>query len=286
MRTVVVCVWLAWSAAAAEPPRRILVHGHRGSRGTHPENTLPAFAEALRAGADVLELDLAVTKDDVLVVSHDPRVSPELCLGPDGKRLAAAVPIRSLTLAQLKAYDCGSLKNPRFAEQVPVPGARIPTLDEVFLSAKSSPAEFNIETKIFPHEPALSPSPAEFAGLVARALRRHGLEGRTMVQSFDVRTLKEMKKLAPRVRTAQLTSDELVDILPALRSARADIWSPFFEWTTPEAVREVQTAGIQVAPWTLNEPKDWEWAAAAGVDAVITDYPAKLIGFLREKKLR
>lgn len=294
MRASVLVVLLALSlpAGAAEPPKRLAVHGHRGSRGTHPENTLPAFAEALRAGADVLELDMAVTKDDVIVVSHEPRVSPALCLGPAGKRFEAGPPIRSLTLQELKGYDCGSLPNPRFPGQVAVPGTRIPALDEVFalVQASTLPAAgtigFNIETKIFPHEPALAPAPAEFARLVAAAVKKRGLEPRTIVQSFDVRTLKEMKRLAPRIRTSQLTSDELVDILPALKAARADVWSPFFEWTTPEAIREVQAAGLQVAPWTLNEPKDWEAAAASGVDAIITDYPAKLIAFLKEKKLR
>ena len=274
------------AAAGAAEPRRILVHGHRGSRGTHPENTLPAFAEALRAGADVLELDLAVTKDGALVVSHDPRIDPELCLGPDGAKLLSGPAIRSLPLREVRGYDCGSLKNPRFPEQVPVPGTRIPTLDEVLLSAKSSPVEFNIETKIFPREPELAPAPDEFARLLAAAVKHHGLEARAIVQSFDVRTLKEVKRLAPRIRTSQLTSDDLVDILPALKAARADFWSPFFEWAPAETIRQVQAAGIRVAPWTLNTPKDWEAAAASGVDAIITDYPAKLAAFLKEKKLR
>ncbi|OGS37476.1 MAG: hypothetical protein A3J82_03145, partial [Elusimicrobia bacterium RIFOXYA2_FULL_69_6] len=191
-----------------------------------------------------------------------------------------------LPLREVRGYDCGSLKNPRFPEQVPVPGTRIPTLDEVLLSAKSSPVEFNIETKIFPREPELAPAPDEFARLLAAAVKHHGLEARAIVQSFDVRTLKEVKRLAPRIRTSQLTSDDLVDILPALKAARADFWSPFFEWAPAETIRQVQAAGIRVAPWTLNTPKDWEAAAASGVDAIITDYPAKLAAFLKEKKLR
>lgn len=270
----------------------IAVHGHRGSRGTVPENTLPAFEAALLAEADVLEMDLGVTKDGVVVVSHEPKVTPERCLGPDGKKLEQAVPIRSLTLAELKQYDCGTLLNPKFPQQLPVPGERMPTLDEVFTMVKASgyeaapKAEFNIETKIFPAEPELSPSPAEFAKLVADVVKKHGLEKRVMVQSFDVRTLKEIKKIAPAIRTSQLTSEELADIVPALKSAGADIWSPNSKWITPEAVKEAHEAGIKVAPWTINTAKEWDAAIAAGVDAIITDYPAALVEYLQSKKLR
>ncbi|MDD5209618.1 MAG: glycerophosphodiester phosphodiesterase [Elusimicrobiales bacterium] len=270
----------------------IAVHGHRGSRGTAPENTIPAFKAALAAGADVLEMDMGVTKDNVIVISHEPRITPERCLGLGGEKLEKPVPLRSLTLAEVKKYDCGSLPNPRFPRQVPAPGARIPTLDEVFALVKASgyeaagKVEFNIETKIFPAEPELSPSPAEFAKLVADAVRKNGMEKRVIVQSFDVRTLKEIKKIAPAIRTSQLTYEELVDIVPALKSAGADIWSPNGDWMTPESVREAQAAGIKVAPWTLNTPKEWDAAIAAGVDAIITDYPGELAAYLRSKKLR
>src|SRR3989442_6438062 len=108
----------------------ILVHGHRGARAMRPENTIPAFEYAIQAGVDVLELDMAVTKDDVLVVSHDPLLNPEICKGPGTPRA-----IRTLTLAELRQWDCGALRNLKFPKQTPVPGARIPTLDEVFALA-------------------------------------------------------------------------------------------------------------------------------------------------------
>ena len=278
----------AWGAAGKAP----LVHGHRGSRGTVPENTLPAFKAALMAEADVLEMDMGVTRDNVVVISHEPKVTPERCLGPDGKALEKAVPIRSLTLAELKKYDCGTLLNARFPQQLAVPGEHMPTLDEVFVMVKASgyqaaaKVEFNIETKLFPSEPELTPAPAEFARLVLEVIRKHGMEKRVIVQSFDVRTLKEIKKLNPAVRTSQLTNDDLLDIVPALKAAGTDIWSPNYLWITTGAVREAQAAGIQVAPWTLNTKKDWDFALEAGVDAIITDYPAALVEYLHEKKLR
>ncbi len=152
-------------------PGRIAVYGHRGSAGTLPGDTLPSFQAAMDAGADALELDLNVTKDGVLVVSHEQYVTPGRCLGPGGKRLEKAVPIRSLTLSELKKYDCGSLTDPALPGQRPAPGAPIPTLDEVFRLAappgKGGGPDLDIETKLVPYTPQLSASPAEFARLIA-----------------------------------------------------------------------------------------------------------------------
>jgi len=285
---LVVCV----PAVNAQELKNISVHGHRGTRGTRPEDTLPAFAEALRAGVDVLEMDMAVTKDGVVVISHDPHITPERCLGADGNKLGQQVAISSLTLEEVKKYDCGSIPNPNFPQQVLVPGTKIPTLDEMFDMVKAStyPAaakvEFNIETKIFPSEPQLSPSPAEFAKLVAGVVRKHGMEHRTIVQSFDVRTLREIKLIEPGILTSQLTYEELLDFVPSLKSSKTDIWSPCYKWTTADSIKAMHAAGIKVAPWTLNTPEEWTAAIKDGVDAIITDYPADLIDWLRAKKLR
>jgi glycerophosphoryl diester phosphodiesterase len=280
----------AAAAAFAADLKLPAVHGHRGSRGTVPENTIPAFEAALMAGADVLEMDMGVTKDNVIIISHEPKVTPERCLDKDGNKPKTAIPIRELTLAELKEYDCGTLLNPRFPQQIEVPGTPMPTLEEVFELVKTSgyeaagKVEFNIETKIYPSEPELTPSPAEFARLVAAAVKKHGMEKRVMVQSFDVRTLKEMKKLAPEIRTSQLTYESLLDIVPALKAAKTDIWSPNYKWITAEEVKQAQAAGIKVAPWTINTKKEWDLAIAAGVDAIITDYPAALVDHLESLK--
>src|SRR5271168_3631014 len=147
---------LAWAAlamnssansAASSGSPRILVHGHRGARARRPENTLPAFRYAIEQGVDVLELDVAVTKDNVAVVSHDPLINAAICSGPK-----TGIPIHTLTLAELHEYDCGSKQNPSFATQVPVPGTRVPTLDEVFdlgrgTGLNASSVQFNVETK-------------------------------------------------------------------------------------------------------------------------------------------
>src|SRR5260370_34231542 len=122
--------------------KRILVHGHRGARARRPENTLPAFRYAIEQGVDVLELDVAVTKDGVAVISHDPLLNATICSGPK-----PGIPIHTLTREELNGDDCGAKKNPLFPDQVPVPGTRIPTLNEVFDLGRGNSVQFNVETK-------------------------------------------------------------------------------------------------------------------------------------------
>ncbi|MBK9167880.1 MAG: glycerophosphodiester phosphodiesterase [Bryobacterales bacterium] len=258
-----------------------LVHGHRGARALRPENTLPAFEYAIAAGADVLELDLAVTKDDVLVVSHDTTINRTICQGP------ADLPrhIRELTLAQVRQFDCGSLRHPDYPRQEAVPGARIPTLDEVFALAGRGTFGFNVETKVSRERPELGPTPERYAELVLEGVRRHKLENRVILQSFDFRTLQAMDRLAPEIRLAALTPARR-DFVAVARSANASIISPEHRLVTPERVREAQRARLQVIPWTANDPADWDRLIDARVDAIITDDPAGLIGHLRQRGLR
>ncbi len=265
----------------------IEVQGHRGARAVRPENTLAAFEYALGVGVDTLELDLAVTKDDVVVVSHDPHLTPERCLGPKGIILATPVAIRELSLEQVKAYDCGSLKNPRFPRQVLAP-AKIPTLDEVFALVKASkrPVHFNLETKIFPAHPELTPEPKEFAELVVASVRRHGMVARTIVQSFDYRTLEAVKEIAPKLRIAMLQPDGLVPLVPVAKALRAEIVSPHHEWILKADVDALHAAGVRVVPWTANDEAAWARLLDLGVDGIITDDPAALITYLQKRGRR
>jgi glycerophosphoryl diester phosphodiesterase len=275
MRALVLLVLTLSITTAAE---RILVHGHRGARARLPENTIPAFEYAIRAGVDVLELDLAVTKDNVVVVSHDPILSATICRGPHEKGV-----IRQLTFAELSQWDCGALRNPGFANQQAAPGTRIPTLDQVLALAPRGTFEFNIETKSFPDKPELTPPPHEFARLVLDQVRKHGLEKRVMLQSFDFRTLQAMKKLAPEIRLAALTADDPRDFRTIAKESGAGIVSPHFSLVTRQKTAQAQAAGLQVVPWTANTPAEWKKLADAGVDAIITDDPEALIVWLKQR---
>lgn len=258
---------------------RIFVHGHRGARARLPENSIPAFEYAIGQGVDVLEMDMAVTRDNVIVISHDPLLHPPVCSGP----VESAV-IHELTLAQVHQWDCGAVRNPRFPEQRPIPGTRMPTLDQVFALASRGTFQFNIETKSFPDKPQYTPLPAEFARMVLDKIRKHKLEARVILQSFDFRTLVAMRKLAPAIRLSALTETDGRDFAAiAAEAAHAEIISPEFHLVTPAKVEAAHKAGLQVVAWTANTPDDWDKLIAAKVDAIISDDPAALIAYLKKK---
>ena len=259
----------------------IVVHGHRGARAIKPENTIPAFEYAIGIGVDVLEMDVAVTKDNVPVISHDPHLNPKICQGPVPNAL-----IRDLTLAQLRRYDCGALKNALFPKQSPVPGTRVPTLDEVLSLSSKNKVEFNIETKIFRDHPEYAPSPEAFAQLILDLVRKHKLEARVILQSFDFRTLHAMKRLAPEIRRSALYEGPPKSFVEIAREGDATIVSPLHTLVTPALVKEAHAAGIQVVPWTANKPADWDKLIDAQVDAIISDDPLALMQHLKSRGLR
>jgi len=277
MRTTVAFTLIVCTALMAAD-RNILVHGHRGARSVLPENTIPAFEHAIAAGADYIELDLAVTKDNVLVVSHDPVVNMDICTGPKQH-----VPIRQLTLAEVKQYDCGAKTLPAYPKQKAVPGTRIPTFDETLALAKRGKFKFNVEIKSNPKQPDYAPPPAEFARLVVDAIRKHKLEKRVAVQSFDFRPLHEVKKIAPEIPLNALYSGPAKDFVEIAREAGARTIAPAYKLVTKEQVDKAHAAGLKVVPWTANDPEAWRMLIDAGVDEIITDDPAELIAFLKKK---
>lgn len=283
---------------ASSNPTTILVHGHRGSRATRPENTLPAFEYAIQHGADVLELDLAVTKDNHLVVSHSPFISADLegervCVGPETPPHTA---IHTLTLAQVEEYDCGAKTLARFPKQLAVPGTRIPTFEQVLDLAPQGTFDFNVETKSFPSHPELTPTPEEFVKMIDDAVKRHNLQSRVILQSFDFRTLVAMKKIDPSIRLSALIGDGKDDAMMGItdhdkdfvsigKKTGAQIISPDFHRVIPEKVAAAHAAGLQVVPWTADKPEDWQTLIDTKVDAIITDDPEALVIWLRQRKL-
>lgn len=259
------------------------IHGHRGSRGTHPENTLPAFSEAVKAGAHVLELDLQLSKDGIPVLSHDPYLGP-LCTDATGKPLEKPIPIRRLTVREIQTYECGRRGNPKFPEQAKMTGVRIPTLDELLAwTQKHAPKlELNIETKMTAPDATLIADPTEFAGSVFSVLKKHGALSRTILQSFDFRTLHSMHRLAPEVRLSCLFEKE-EDFCRRTREEKAQIASPNLKLVTKAEVKRCHDVGIQVVPWTANTNEEWASLREMGVDAIITDFPRRLADFFHAR---
>jgi glycerophosphoryl diester phosphodiesterase len=185
-------------AAAATPSFAFDLQGHRGARGLAPENTLPAFQRALEVGVSTLELDIGVTADGTVVVGHDPALNPAITRDATGRWLEGRGPlVRSLTWAQLQAFDVGRIKADTpyattFSSQEPVDGTRMPTLAQVFDLVKARRADhvrFNIETKIDPRQPNDTVPPAEMVQALLKAIRDAGMASRVAIQSFDWRTL-------------------------------------------------------------------------------------------------
>lgn len=264
----------------------VIVQGHRGCRGLLPENTLPAFKAALEGGADVLEMDLAVSKEGELVISHDPFINPVICRYKDGSPLERQLLIHDLTLAEIKSFDCGSLKHPNFEQQRPVPYTEIPTLEEVFELVRTSTNPralsigFNIETKIFTKNPEYTVGPDEFVTLIMKAFKMSGFMERITLQSFDFRILTKAKAVDPLIKTVALVDDPSINM--PLLGKQLDVFavSPDFKLLSEELVVMLHEAGLEVIPWTINTIEDWQRAINMGVDAIITDYPQALRNYL------
>lgn len=271
---------------------------------------------ALDLGVTTLETDLAITKDDDVVISHDPLLNPDLTRGPDGQWLATHGPvIRTLSLDQLKRYDIGRL-NPaskygqQWPEQKPVDGQRFPTLAEFFAMAGPD-VRFNIEIKTDPNKPDLTVAPARFSILAVDALRKGKAAARSTIQSFDWRNVLEVKKLAPEIATGCLTIESNnfdtvqrasgrpspwlggLDLaayggsVPRLaKAAGCATWSPFWRNVDAGNVKEAQALGLKVVPWTVNVPAEMARLIDLGVDGLITDYPDRALPVLAAKGLK
>lgn len=282
------------------------LQGHRGARGLLPENTLPAFARALELGMTTLELDCAITRDGVIVVSHDSSLNPDITRGPDGEWLANEGPvIWHLTYDELKRYDVGRIRPGsayalRFPRQQPVDGARIPKLAEVFALAQNAgrgPVRFNIETKLSPLAPERTPAPDDFARRLIAEIRAHGMASRVTIQSFDWRTLQVVQREAPEIPTVYLTAQQdFMDNIRAkeaaspwtaglhisrfggsiprmVKAAGGAVWSPYYREVTRENLAEAHALGLKVVVWTVNREADIRRMIELGVDGIISDYP-------------
>jgi glycerophosphoryl diester phosphodiesterase len=290
------------------------LQAHRGGRGLRPENTLPAFAHALELGVDTLELDIGLTADGVVVVSHDPFLNPAITRDAAGQWLPGprGPLIRSLTLQQLQAYELGRIQPgtsyaQTFATQQPVDGTRMPTLAQVFELVRARGADrvrFNIETKVSPREPDETVGPEAMTQALLKVVREAGMLGRVSIQSFDWRTLQLVQKLEPALPTVYLTvqsanGDNVRDgawtagfrladhgSVPRLvRAAGGAAWSPNAGALSEALVQEAHALGLKVIPWTANDPAAMDRLIGWGVDGLITDYPDRLREVMARRRM-
>lgn len=260
--------------------------GHRGCRGLLPENTVPAFLKALEFPEVVtLELDLGVSKDNQLIVSHEPWFNPDICRQANGdsiaKRDAEKWLIYQMTAAEIREFDCGSWGNSRFPQQQKMKTYK-PVLREVVEAVRAKypnrAVRWNMEIKSRPEWDGVRTPPIEvFARLVADELKNLGLEKQTTVQSFDVRALQAIHRLNPDLRLAQLIENvqgfeanlKQLGFTPA-------IYSPYYLFVNKKLVRQCRERGVQLIPWTVNDVPAMRRLIRLGVDGIITDYPDKI----------
>jgi len=301
----ILLIWImTHSSVAQQYVPKFDLQGHRGARGIKPENTIPSFIAALNYGVTTIELDLAISKDRQIVVSHEPWMSADICLQPDGTTIPKAEEtqfnIYQLTYDQVKAFDCGAKGNSRFPEQEKL-AAYKPLLQDVIVAVEdhiknytSYEVDYNIEIKSRADSDNLfHPTPDEFSEIVYNMIDQYLPWERVVIQSFDLRVLQYWYKKYPHVRLAFLVENtktpkknlEELGFTPS-------IYSPYFKLLKKEQVAELRamsvfrpaqqegqnspkiiTSTVRVIPWTVNEKEDMNLMKSWGVDGLITDYP-------------
>lgn len=295
------------------------VQGHRGARGLWPENTLAAFAGALELGVSALELDCAVTRDGVVVVSHDPELNPDLTRRADGRFLTHTGPrIFGLTYRELQAYDVGRLRPgsvyaARFPDQQPVDGERIPRLADVLALARTrgeGRVRVAIEVKTFPEQAELTAAPEVFAAALRQEVEATGTLAMVSIMAFDWRVLAAVQRLLPEAPTVALTEEQsgedtvrigaprpspwLGGLDPArfgnsvvrlVKATGAGTWGPDYQDLNARRIAQAHELGLRVVPWTVNATADMERLLELGVDGMTSDRPDVLRELLESRGL-
>ena len=266
-------------AQSSQPP---LVIAHRGGAALMPENTFPAFDNAVRLGADWLEFDMQVTADDQLIISHDNTINPTFCSSDPRSGLTAG-PIRTMVLADVLQFDCGSRHRAIYPNQAAVPGTRMPTLDAFLARYHDARQVLFGETKMpGPNEGDVDP--VAFAKLVAGMVHRYGLEDRFILQSADFRTIDAMHSISSRIRTCLLYPWlAKADYLELARQHHATCMLLRLQDADANEARRLRRAGIMIISDVVDNDADWSKYLARGVDALFTNDPAALIAYLKRR---
>ncbi|MFD2719289.1 glycerophosphodiester phosphodiesterase family protein [Hymenobacter monticola] len=270
--------------------RRPELHGHRGCRGLRPENTLPAFLHALELGVDTIELDVVISADHQVVVSHEPWFNPLISLDPNGQTIPPGEAwmhnLFQLDYATIRQYDCGLRQHPGFPEQIAQPCYK-PLLREVFTSVEAAsrqlqraPVGYSIEIKCDPAgDNVFHPSPETFLSLVLAELRLSQVLDRTTLLCFDQRILQLAHWQVPELATCLLVEDhrpwtERINELGFVPTT----FGPDFTSVTKAAVEALRKdfPGLRLVPWTVNEAADILRMIHLGVDGITTDYPDRV----------
>lgn len=274
---------------ACNPPGEVNpnldIQGHRGARGLYPENTIEGFLRAIDMGVTTLEMDVVVSGDSQLVVSHDPYISPEFC---NCGTVKDTINIFKISYDSIKKFDCGSKPHPRFTKQKKM-AAYKPLLSDVidtveaYIKAKGlKPVNYNIETKCEAKtDGVFNPTPDLFARQLSAMIKSKGIDKRATIQSFDARTLQWLNSNKAGINLVLLVEGTTnVDSSLTALGFTPQVYSPDYKLIDKDVVDKLHKKGIKVIPWTVNEDRDIRRVAEMGVDGIISDYPDKVLKLL------
>ncbi len=248
------------------------VIAHRGGAGIAPENTLLAFEQAATLPIDALEMDMHMSADGVLVVSHDETVDRST----EGTGL-----VKAKTLAELRALDFGyRFEDAAGAFPFRDRGYELPTLQDIF--ERFPDWILNIDIK--QHDPLVVET-------FVRMIERFGMQKNVVVGSFDTKTIQYFRRLLPEVATAG-TQREVASFFALCKLGMTRLWqndcvvfqiperAHGLQLLTEKFVRKLHQKGVMLHVWTVNEAADMRRLLALGVDGLITDFPLRLLDVL------
>jgi glycerophosphoryl diester phosphodiesterase len=292
MKYIAVCLFLFLSCATTYQMKKsdriqFDFQGHRGCRGLMPENTIPAMLTALDLGVTTLEMDVVVTEDNQLVLSHEPFFNHEITTKPHGQLVSSqeekSLNIYKMTYNEVKQFDVGLKYHPRFPQQKKISAVKpllidvIDRVEQYILSKSLKPVIYNIETKCDPiTDKIYHPEPDQFVELLVEVIRSKKMEERVIIQSFDFRTLQYLHQKYPGIKTAMLIEDLdkrgpeqlLKDI-----GFQPHIYSPHYSLVNSKLINFCHQRKMKVIPWTVNELQSMKELKEMGVDGLISDYP-------------
>lgn len=277
---------------------KVDVQGHRGARAVYPENSIEAFVYALEQGVTTLEMDVVITKDSQVILSHEPWMGFEICLDTTGNEISEATQMQyniyQMNYAEVLQYDCGSKPHPRFPQQQkikthkPLLSAVIDTIEKLIAEKNLPKIYYNIETKCLPEgDNVFHPTPEIFSELLLKIVREKQIIERVFIQSFDVRTLQYINKKYAEIKTVLLienekTPQENLKILGYTPFA----YSPYYKLVNDSLIAFCSEQNMQLIPWTVNEAKDIERMIDYEVNGIISDNPALVLQTLKAKNIK
>ena len=280
----------------AQQVKQLDVEAHAGGRGLYPGNSIPAFINAIKLGVNTLEMDCMISKDSLVFISHDPFMNATFMLTPSGqamdKEKQEDYNLFEMPYDSIRQYQLGMKYDPEFPKQKRIKTYK-PLLSEVIDSVETyvrkhhlKPVQYNIEIKSYRDAEHFNPDPETFSKLVMGVLKKHKMEDRVYIQSFDIRPLQYIHKHYPSYKLSFLISKNntqtLQQNLDQLGFTPA-VYSPEYPMVDASLMKGIRQNHMAIIPWTVDKEEDWRKLIHLGVDGIITNYPDQLIKFLSQK---